>query len=325
MRNLIATLRPEVYLDVHSYGQDVLRLWAPCANVNATMQAFQQLYCDDLRAPMGYSTRDPSASGEAPEDHYSSGGTLSFLIEVGTDFQPAFTVTQAEGAVVWPGIRRALTTWQPAVRGHVRSALGSAPLAATITFAPNVLNHGEVTKSRTRDGRYGLWLPVGSWNVTFAAPGHVSRTVPVTVTSLNNPVDVDVLLETSGPAAALTRTGSGSIGTAVTFTYSSPGDAFKTALIGWSLGTSPGIPLGGGRVLPLNHDFLMDLALSGNPILAPTWPVLDAAGQAQSVLLIPNQTWLIGFTTWVAGITVDPAYQFTIKTWSQPVGVTIVP
>ncbi len=325
MRNLMARLRPEVYLDFHSYGQDVLRLWAPCATVNATMEAFQQIYCDDLRALMGYATRDPSASGEAPEDHYSSGGTLSYLIEVGTDFQPVFTATQAEEAVVWPGVQRALTTWRPAVRGHVRSTLGSAPLAATITFSPNLFNHGEVTKSRARDGRYGLWLPLGNWNVTFAAAGHVSKTLPVTVASLNNPIALDVLLETSGAVATTTKVGSGSIGTAVTFTYTSPGDAGKTALIGWSLFTTPGISLGDQRVIPLNHDFLFDWALSGNPVLSPTWVTLNGAAQAQSVMLIPNEAWLIGFTTWVAGITIDPAFQYTIKTWSQPVAVPILP
>lgn len=325
MRNLMARLRPEVYLDFHSYGQDVLRLWAPCATVNPTMQAFQQSYCDDLRAPMGFSTRDPSASGESTADHYSSGGSLAFLIEVGTDFQPVFTATQAEEATVWPGVRQAMTTWRPAVRGHVRSTLGSAPLVATITFTPNVFNHGEVTKSRARDGRYGLWLPLGSWNVTFAAAGHTSRTLPVTVASLNNPVVLDVLLETAGPTPTIVKAGSGSIGTSVTFTYTSPGDAGKQVLVGWSLGTQPGIPLGDQRVLPLNHDLLMDFALAGNPVLAPTWTTLNGSAQAQSVLLIPNETWLIGITSYVAGITIDPAYQFTIKSWSQPVGVTIIP
>jgi hypothetical protein len=63
----------------------------------------------------------------------------------------------------------------------------------------------------------------------------------------------------------------------------------------------------------------------GNPILAPTWTVLDGAAQAQSVLVVPNLPWLVGITSHVAGITIDPAYQFTIKTWSPPVAVTIVP
>ncbi|MEY4674740.1 MAG: hypothetical protein RL148_2524 [Planctomycetota bacterium] len=325
LRALVRMLRPEVYLDFHSYGQDVLRMWAPCATVNPVMQAFQQSYCDRLRTPMAYDTRDPSASGEAPEDHFSSSGTLSFLVEVGTDFQPLFSATVTEEARVWPGVQQALTTWQPAVRGHVRSSLGTAPLEATITFAPSVLNHGEVTRSRGRDGRYGLWLPVGSWDVTFAAPGHASRTVPVVVSALDQPLVLDVFLEPSAPAPQLSRSGSGSIGTAVTFTYLSPGDAGKQAWFGWSLGTAPGIALGGQRVLPLNHDFLLDAALAGNPVLAPTWTALDASAQAQCTLAVPNDVSLVGLTTYVAGITIDVAYQYAIKSWSQPVAVTVVP
>jgi hypothetical protein len=53
--------------------------------------------------------------------------------------------------------------------------------------------------------------------------------------------------------------------------------------------------------------------------------VLDGVGQAQSVFLVPNLSWLVGVTTWVAGITVDPSYQTTIKSWSAPLSVTIVP
>lgn len=325
MRNLIARLRPEVYLDFHSSGQEVLRMWAPCATVDPTMQAFQQRYADDLRGPMNYSTRDPSASGESPEDHYSSGGTLSFLTEIGTSFQPVYATTVAEEARVWPGIRQAITTWRPALRGRVRSTLGSAPLEATITFAPSVLNHGEVTRSRLRDGRYGLWLPLGNWNVTFSATGHVSRTFAVQVTSYDTPAALDVTLDPTGAAPMLVKTGSGQIGTQVTFTYNSPGAAGRTALFGWSMGTSPGIDLGGQRVLPLNGDFLFEAAWFGNPILSPTWVTLDASSQAQSVLLLPNEPLLVGLSTYVAGITFDPGYHYGIRTWSQPVVVTAIP
>ena len=325
MRNLMATLRPEVYLDFHSYGQQVLRMWAPCATVNPTMQTFQQRYADDLRGPMTYGTRDPSASGEAPEDHYSAGGTLSFLTEVGTTFQPVYATTAAEEVRVWPGIRRALTTWAPALRGHVRSSVGNSPVQATITFAPNLLNHGEVTRSRLRDGRYGLWLPLGNWNVTFAAAGHISKTVAVQVTTYDTPVALDVVLDPSGTAATLVKTGSGQIGTQVTFTYSNPGAAGATALFGWSLGTSPGINLGGQRVLPLNGDFLFQAAWFGNPILTPTWVTLDGSAQAQSVLSLPNEPLLVGLSTYVAGITFDPGYHYGIRTWSQPVVVTPIP
>jgi hypothetical protein len=255
LRNLIARLRPEIYLDFHSSGQEVLRTYAPCATVNTTMFNFIERYVDDLRAPMTYAKRDPSASGEAPEDHWVTGGTLSFLTEIGTSFQPAYATTVAEEARVWPGIQRALTTWRPARRGHVRSSLGSAPLAATITYTPNIVNHGEVCRSRSRDGRYGLWLPIGSWSVTFAAPGHVSQTFPITVSAYDSPVTLDVTLQalcarpipdalttgtlnsipfgTSAPsslATLFTSNNGGSVGGAVYFDVTPAQNLFLTGL-----------------------------------------------------------------------------------------------
>ena len=103
MRNFIDRLRPETYIDFHSFGQDVLHLWAPCATISAAYTTYDQRYVDDLRSQMGYSFRFPSASGEAPQDHWGGGGSLSYLVEVGTDFQPAWALTQAEEATVWPG------------------------------------------------------------------------------------------------------------------------------------------------------------------------------------------------------------------------------
>jgi hypothetical protein len=195
MRNLIATLRPEVYLDFHSYGQEVLRTYAPCATATgASVLGMIEHYVDDLRAPMTYAKRDPTASGEAPEDHWASGGTLSFLTEVSTSFQPNFAVTTAEEVRVWPGIQRALTSWQPAVRGHVTSSNGGTPLAATITYAPSTFTNGEENRCRNRDGRYGLWLPLGTWNVTYSAPNHLDTTIVVTVTNYDQPVVHDIVL-----------------------------------------------------------------------------------------------------------------------------------
>lgn len=166
---------------------------------------------------------------------------------------------------------------------------------------------------------------MGSWTVTFSAAGHASRTLPVTVTTLDQPQLLDVYLEPAGGAPTMVRAGTGGLGTQVTFTYRSPGDSGKQVLFGWSLGTVPGIALGGQRVLPLNHDFLFDAALAGNPVLAPTWTALDTASEVQCVLWIPADPGLVGITSHVAGITVDPAFQHFIKCWSTPVAVTIVP
>lgn len=209
MRNLIAILRPEVYLDFHSYGQEVLRTYAPCATATgASVIGMIERYVDDLRGPMTYAKRDPSASGEAPEDHWASGGTLSFLTEIGTSFQPSFAVTTAEEIRVWPGIERAITSWQPAVRGHVTSSNGGAPLAATITYSPSAFSNGEQLESRDRDGRYGLWLPLGMWNVTYSAPNHVDTTIVVNVTNYDQPIVHDIVL-TSGVQGTFVTFGQG--------------------------------------------------------------------------------------------------------------------
>ncbi len=194
MRNLVATLRPEIYLDFHSSGQEVLRTYAPCANVTPTLAGLIERYVDDLRAPMTYNKRNPSASGEAPEDHWASGGTMSFLIEIGTSFQPDFNLTIAEEARVWPGIRHALTSWLPSVRGHVTSSNGGTPLQTSISYSPTAFTHGEEIQSRLRDGRYGIWLPLGTWNVTYSAANHLDQTIAVTVTNYDQPVVQDIVM-----------------------------------------------------------------------------------------------------------------------------------
>lgn len=325
MRNLITRLRPEIYVDFHSFGQEVLHLYPPCAVVSPAVAAMDTRYVDDLRTPMTYGQRAPSASGEMPHDYWGNGGTLSYLIEVGTSFQPPFATTVAEEVRVWPGLQRPLFSWRPAVRGHVRSSLGFQPLDATITYTPNQFQHGETTRSRVRDGRYGLWLPIGTWDVTWSAAGHTSRTTTVTVTGYDQPQTVEVLLEPVGPVATVVKSGSERIGTTVTFTYTSPGDAGRTYLLGWSLGTTPGLPLGGLRVLPLNPDFLFTAAVNTNAILSPTWGTLDGNGQANVFLALPNSPLVVGFTTWVAGITFDGNYHLGIAKWSAPVSVTPLP
>jgi hypothetical protein len=325
MRNFVDRLRPELYLDFHSFGRDVLHLWAPCATVSPAFAAFDQHYVDDLRSLLTYSFRAPSGSGEAPHDHWGGGGTLSYLIEVGSDFQPAFALTTAEEALVWPGVQHALTTWNPALRGHVRSSNQQQPLAATITLTPSSFSHGEVTKARARDGRYAMWLPIGTWTITWTAPGHQSRSTTVQVASYDQPQSLEVELDPVWPAPTLVKSGTERIGSVVTLTYTSPGDAGKLALMGWSLGTQPGIALPGLRTIPLNFDFLMQAALSGNPVLSPTLAVLDASAQLTSHLALPNDPFVIGLTSYCAGITSDASYTGALQKWSAPVSITPQP
>lgn len=324
MRALIAWLRPEIYIDIHSSGREVLLTYAPCLPASATINAFLTRYADSLRLPMNYIARDPSASGEAPEDHWTSGGTLSFLVEIGTAFQPPFAETVLEEARVWPGLRQAFTTWRPAIRGHVRSLRGLAPVEATVTYTPNQFSYGEVNRSRSRDGRYALWLPLGSWRVTWSAPGHESTSRDVVISTYDNPLAIDVDLVPISLPATLTTSGTGRIGTAVSITYTAPGDSGLGYWIPLSLGTSPGVQLD-GRILNLNADALMAASLSLSPVLVNNLGVFSGSPTAVATFHVPDIAALTGLTLHIGGLTLDAAFPSGVARWAPPNSLTIQP
>src|SRR5690606_32221349 len=182
--------------------------------------------------------------------------------------------------------RRVLTGWRPALRGQVRAVTGE-PLEATITYTPNLFSMGEKTVSRARDGLYGLWLPLGTHQVTFAAQGFESRTVPVTVTAYDQPQQLDVCLVPVGQAPTLGKSGMDRIGTTTTLTYTSPGDAGRGYLIGIALGTVPGIPVGCGRTVPWNGDALFIASLQPGTPLVNGIGTLPGRAQVAAQLGIP--------------------------------------
>jgi hypothetical protein len=186
-------LRPELLIDFHNHGNEVLNLYPPCAKVDTQMKAFSDHYVERLKTPMGFDSREASGSGEGPQWHWSQ-GTLSFLIEVGSAFQPPFEETLEDAKKVWKGLEQALTTWAPAARGKVSSADGQ-PLEATFTVKQPLFKHGEHASSRASDGRFSLWLPKGTWDVEVAAPGHEPKVVQVKVEAYDQPVAIELKLD----------------------------------------------------------------------------------------------------------------------------------
>ncbi|MCB9869570.1 MAG: hypothetical protein H6837_06915, partial [Planctomycetes bacterium] len=325
MMALSRLLRPEIYLDFHSSGREVLSTYAPCATVNSTIAALIQRYQDSLRTPMSYAARLPSAGGEAPEFHWADGGTMSFLTEVMTSFQPAYSQALTEAARVWPGIQTALTTWQPAVRGHVRSIFQSQGVAATIRYTPNLFAYNEQAASRARDGRYALWLPLGTYQVTFSAPGFASVTKTVVVTSYDAPQALEIDMVPTMTPATLTKTGSDRLGTTTTLTYTSTGDAGERYWVLLSLGTVPGIPLGAGRTLPLNPDAALFASLPPSPLLSNQFGTLPASGVAQALFAIPNIPQFSGLTVYAGGLTENAMYLGYVKNFSSSLAIRINP
>ena len=323
MMALHRMIRPEIYIDFHSFGREVLSTYAPCANVNTSVQGLLKRYIDDLRAPMSYRTRRPSASGEAPEWHWSDGGSLSFLIEIGTSFQPSFTITLQEEKRVWPGIKRILTNWRPARQGHVRSIAAQKPLEAEISYSPLLFLHGEKIRSRVRDGRYGLWLPIGTHRVSFSAQGYVSQTHTVTVKNFDEGKSLDIDLVPLMTQPTLTKTGSDKIGTKTQLDLSSPADAGEIYWIAISWGTSPGIPISGNRNLPLNLDSLFILSAQNNSLLLNNVGILAASGKVSAQFPIPPIAALVNFRVYFAGIILNTSYTGLVKNFSQSLSLTI--
>ncbi|MEZ5966236.1 MAG: M14 family zinc carboxypeptidase [Planctomycetota bacterium] len=318
-------VRPMIYLDFHSSGQEVLFPYSTCATVSSTVRTFLQRYVDDLRGPMAYGTRPPSAAGEAPEAQWVESGTLSFLTEIMTSFQPPFSSTQTEESTrVWPGVRRALTTWRPALRGRVRAVSGD-PLETTITFTPSVFNMGEKTVSRARDGVYGLWLPLGTHQVTFTVSGYRPFTTSVTVSAYDQPQDLDVCLIPTWVDPTLAKAGSDRLGTVTSLTYTSPGDGGDAYFVAIALGTSPGIPLGCDRTVPLNGDPLFLASLQPGSPIANGIGVLPGSGQIVAQLFIPAIPALAGLTVHAGGVTMGDPFPFRVKKFSPSVAITFLP
>lgn len=328
MRALIANLRPEIYLDFHSSGREVLYLYPPCATVSPAIDALADAYVLDLRTAItpAYNTRLPSASGEAPHDFWATGGTMALLTEISTSFQPVFSSTVAEEARVWPGIEKAVTTWRPAINGHMRSIFQGQPIAGRISYSPNQFSHGEQIRARARDGRYAAWLPIGTWTVNFEAPGFNTVSTTVTVSSFNSTqvIDVDMTPSSFAPAT-LTKTGTDQIGTTTTLDYSSPGDAGAIYWVTLSGSDTPGLNLGGLRTVPLTPDSLMISMAFPNALLLNQIGTLPPSETATASLVIPNLPAIVGLTLFAGGLTIDTQYTAGIKKFTAATPITFQP
>jgi hypothetical protein len=226
--------------------------------------------------------------------------------------------------VVWPGVKKVLTQWRPALAGHVRSIYQQQGVEAQITYAPSLLTQGEKIQSRARDGRYAAWLPVGSYQVTFSAAGYRPVTKSVSVTALNSTTQLEVELVPVWADPTLAKSGTDQIGTITTFTYTSPGDAGDAYWIALSGSDTPGFPVG-SRTVPLTPDGLFIACATPNAVMANNIGVLPAAASVQAALAIPNSTVFIGIKVWAGGVTLAPGYPSYLKKFSPALALTIQP
>lgn len=179
MLSLATSRRFAKVLDLHSSGREVLVSYA-CSNF-ALAPYFTQVGAE-LSRRMGYGghTRRPSAQGEHVDWHLGHLGSLSFLVEINTSFQPPLASAEAEAAQILPGILWHLERPIP-LQGHVVDRATGEPVEAQIDVREIAFTQGETNTSGGRFGRWQAFLPPGTYTVDFSAAGYATETRVVTV------------------------------------------------------------------------------------------------------------------------------------------------
>jgi hypothetical protein len=185
-------------IDYHSYGREVLYAYL-CLNHPFTSWMQQEAAAISSASGYGGSTRLPSAEGEHQQWQFARMGAYAFLIETHTQFQPSYASAVSEATLVWPGILSVLERRIP-VSGHVTDQRTGAPLAATIDLPNVAFSNGESNASGGAYGSYHLFVPPGTYDVRFSAPGYQPVTAQVTVTN-TSAIVLDVALSPIEPNA----------------------------------------------------------------------------------------------------------------------------
>merc|ERR1711865_1153201 len=103
-------------------------------------------------------------------------GTLAYLIETGTEFQPPGAVKNRVLAQVWPGVKLFLMIPTP-ISGKITSASGDVLSGVKIEL-PDFKWHMKEVRQSGSDGLYHLWVPFGEHKVIFK---HGAKTKTVTL------------------------------------------------------------------------------------------------------------------------------------------------
>jgi hypothetical protein len=174
-------LVPVVMIDYHSYGDEVLDTY-----VHFTMPEPQKhdVIQGVLLDKLDYWSREPSSTGEAPEEAYHTYGVICNLIEVGNDFQPPF-----QEAMQWVEHNRAgwrvmlnLPFLAPGVTGRVTDSVTGQPVVATYDIQEINFVQDEIRRTEPGYGRYIELLPGNrTYHLTFSADGYQSETITANI------------------------------------------------------------------------------------------------------------------------------------------------
>ena len=166
---LNARLRAQYLISYHSFGNEVLYPYV-CGRV--TEPNYMTLR-DELVTELNYGERLASSSGEDFEHHYARYGSLSFLLEIGSTFQPRFSHYRN---VIWPKVKKVVPFLlnklsEPHVEIRVQDLETKEPLQAAVEVDQLRFTEGEI---RTTDsfGVYRWRLPAGDYQFDISLNGY---------------------------------------------------------------------------------------------------------------------------------------------------------
>jgi hypothetical protein len=144
-------------------------------------------------------------------------------------------------------------------------------------------------------------------------------------------LDVDALVRRIDRAVleqgpdAISLSGGGHVEMHLDFAAALAGDIH--VLVGTLSGTSPGLSLANGFVLPLNYDAYTDISLAyaNSPLFVNSIGVLDAAGDGKTRVFVPPGSFggFAGLPFSYAALAIDPATG--VSATSNPVFLTMLP
>jgi hypothetical protein len=203
----------------HSFGQFIDYPYA-CSNGSPAGQMPEHPVIDEMMHGVSdgifavdgtrYDVNSPVPAGGVNGDdtswYYAHRGVYSFIIEVGTSFEPPFSqvagiVNQNRGG--WKYMYDRLG--KARIDVHVHDACGGSPLEATVTLTNYVFDTGELP--RVTSLPYGRWTYVvpanGTYTVRASKAGYVTQDVSVPVANVPVGVSIDLQPETPPPGGCV--------------------------------------------------------------------------------------------------------------------------
>jgi hypothetical protein len=166
-------------MDFHSYSEEVRTNYGPCSALPTKLDEFFQSLRDGIAHKMHYQASRSCCMGGDIHYAYNRHGSLAYLVEMGTSFQPRPDVMEASLRQVWPGLKDFLEISIPVV-GKVHDKAGN-PVVAHLELPEFQFSMNEKFHSGN-DGHYHLWLPAGKHKVLVQAKGKPIKLVIVEVT-----------------------------------------------------------------------------------------------------------------------------------------------